>query len=129
MAGDVLLDTSVLIPLFRGERSIKERLKQAERVFLPAIVLGELYFGAEGSTRSAEQFEKVREFAGNCTPLACDSETARHYGRIKQGLRKRGRPIPENDLWIAAIAIQHALVLVSRDEHFQEVEGLRMERW
>lgn len=56
-------------------------------------------------------------------------ETALQYGRIKQRLRRRGRPIPENDLWIAATAIQHQLVLASRDDHFTEVEGLTGERW
>lgn len=90
MPGEFLLDTSVLIPLFRGERSVQERLEQAERVFLPAIVLGELHFGAEGSERPAEQREKVREFAGTCSPLVCDAETARQYGRIKQALLPPG---------------------------------------
>ncbi len=129
MPGEYLLDTSVIIPLFRGEPTVQERLKQAERVFLSAVVLGELHFGAEGSDRTEEQLDQIRAFAGTCTQLACDAETARHYGRIKQSLRRRGRPIPENDLWIAATAVQHELVLVTRDEHFHEVEGLATERW
>ena len=51
------------------------------------------------------------------------------YGKVKNGLRKKGRPIPENDIWIAAIAFQHDLTLVSRDEHFKEVENLKLEKW
>jgi len=129
MPGECLLDTSVIIPLFRGEPAIEERLAQAERVFLSAVVLGELHYGAEGSDRPAEQREEIRALARLSTPLACDAETARHYGRIKQSLRRRGRPIPENDLWIAATAVQHGLILVTRDEHFHEVEGLTTERW
>ncbi len=51
------------------------------------------------------------------------------YGEIKDRLRKKGRPIPENDIWIAAIAFQHDLILISRDEHFREVEDLKLEEW
>ncbi len=128
MPGEYLLDTSVIILLFRGEPIVQERLRQAERVFLSVVVLGELHFGAEGSARTAEQLDQIQAFAATCTQLACDAETARHYGRIKQSLRRRGRPIPENDLWIAATAVQHELVLVTRDEHFHEVEALTTER-
>lgn len=129
MPGEYLLDTSVIIPLFRGEPIVQERLEQAEHIFLSALVLGELHFGAEGADHPEEQVEKIRAFADVCTQLACDAETARHYGRIKQSLRRRGRPIPENDLWIAATAVQHQLILVTRDGHFHEVEGLTTERW
>lgn len=129
MAGEYLLDTSLIIPLFRGEARVQERLRDAERVFLSAIVLGELHFGAEGSNRPTQELEQIRAFAATSTVLPCDKETARYYGRIKQALRQRGRPIPENDLWIAANAVQHDLVLATRDEHFHEVDGLTTELW
>ncbi len=58
-----------------------------------------------------------------------DAQTARRYGQVKDSLRQKGRPLPENDLWIAALAEQHSLVLVSRDAHFAEVEGLECESW
>jgi len=61
--------------------------------------------------------------------LGCDAETARRYGEIKFGLQQKGRPISENDIWIAAIAVQHELTLASRDGHFAEVEGLQVEVW
>ena len=61
--------------------------------------------------------------------LACDASTARFYGEIKNRLRAQARPIPENDVWIAAIALQHGLVLATRDEHFAAVDGLACERW
>jgi len=61
--------------------------------------------------------------------LACDTETAREYGQIKNSLRAKGKPIPENDIWIAAIAIQYDLTLVTRDGHFTEIEGLATETW
>jgi tRNA(fMet)-specific endonuclease VapC len=129
MAGRYLLDTSVVIPLFRGEDPIQRRFDAAESIFLSSIVLGELHFGAEGSSRPAEQTEQIESLASLCRPLRCDGETARYYGRIKQDLRRRGRPIPENDLWIAATALQYGLVLVTRDAHFDEIKGLTTEHW
>ena len=68
-------------------------------------------------------------FATAVPVLACDGDTARYYGEIKAGLRARGRPIPENDIWIAAISRQHNLTLVSRDTHFGEVNNLIVETW
>jgi tRNA(fMet)-specific endonuclease VapC len=61
--------------------------------------------------------------------LACDLDTAREYGVIKNALREKGRLIPENDIWIAAIARQHDLTLVTRDEHFKEIKHLKVEMW
>jgi len=61
--------------------------------------------------------------------LICDIETATHYARIKNDLRLKGKPIPENDIWIAALALQHGLILATRDAHFGEVDGLTVVRW
>jgi tRNA(fMet)-specific endonuclease VapC len=61
--------------------------------------------------------------------LGCDAVTAQQYGRIKNDLRSKGRPIPENDIWIAAVAVQHGLTVVSRDDHFAEVTDLPREVW
>lgn len=129
MPGEYLLDTSVVVPLFRGEKSVEQKLDQVEQVFLSAIVLGELFYGAKGSDRSSEQVAQVEKFAKKFNQLGCDGTTARNYGWIKQMLRSRGRPIPENDLWIAATALQYKLVLATRDDHFKEVDGLATERW
>ena len=77
----------------------------------------------------SSNIETVNQFTGANRILSCDSTTAQHYGEIKNLLREKGRPIPENDIWIAAIANQHNLTLVSRDNHFDKVEGLSLERW
>jgi len=71
----------------------------------------------------------MNEFAESCSVLICDTETSRQYGEIKNLLRAKGRPIPENDIWIAAIAKQHELTLVSRDEHFKEIEDFLTLTW
>jgi len=120
MSGRFLLDTNIVIALFAGEVDIQEHLKQAEEVFVPSIVLGELYFGARKSGRIKENLARIDEFAFSSSVLGCDTDTAREYGAIKDMLRMKGRPIPENDVWIAAIARQYGLVLVSRDTHFDE---------
>jgi tRNA(fMet)-specific endonuclease VapC len=99
------------------------------RLFLPVIVVGELYYGAHKSSRVAENLVRTEEFSGSIAVLGCDETTAEEYGRIKAALKAKGRPIPDNDIWIAAIAKQHSLVLATRDQHFSEVEGLLTESW
>jgi len=72
---------------------------------------------------------RIDDFAARNIVLGCDIDTARRYGEVKDGLRQKGRPVPENDIWIAAIALLNDLTLVARDVHFREVEGLRVEAW
>ena len=129
MTGKLLLDTNIIIPLFAQDPTVLKHLQEAEEVFIPSIVLGELYFGASKSKRAKQNIARIDEFAINNTILGCDIETARHYGEIKTALGKKGRPIPENDIWIAAIALQHKLILITRDAHFEEVDNLRTESW
>jgi tRNA(fMet)-specific endonuclease VapC len=71
----------------------------------------------------------VERFAANQSIVPCDLSVAREYGRLKQSLRERGRPIPENDMWIAATAKCHDMVLVTRDRHFHEIEDLLTAAW
>ncbi|MFQ5851496.1 MAG: type II toxin-antitoxin system VapC family toxin [Candidatus Binatia bacterium] len=129
MNGRFLLDTNVVIALFAKDPSVKEHLEQAGEVFVPIIVLGELYFGARKSGQVRENLAQIDEFAASSAVLGCDTVTAREYGVVKSALREKGRSIPENDIWIAAIAQQYDLTLVSRDEHFGEVEHLKVEAW
>lgn len=98
-------------------------------MFIPAIVLGELYYGARKSGQAEKNLARIEEFVRGVAVLACNAGTAREYGLIKNQLRVKGRPIPENDIWIAAVARQRDLVLVSRDDHFAEVEDLKLEKW
>lgn len=129
MNGKYLLDTSVIIDLFGDDAAIRARLGQAPEIFVPSIAIGELSYGARKSARPQQNLAQVDEFVMNSIVLAADVETARHYGEIKTALRLKGRPLPENDIWIAAIASQHSLTLASRDAHFSAVENLRVETW
>ena len=118
-----------MIALFAEDPAVKQRVAEAAEVFASTIVLGELYYGARKSTRVESNLQTVDQFAlANRVP-GCDSITARHYGQIKNLLREKGRPIPENDVWIAATAKQHNLTVASRDNHFASIDELTNERW
>ncbi len=129
MSGRYLLDTNIIIALFAGEASIVNNLAQADEVFIPSIALGELHYGARKSGRSQKNLERIEEFVANNTIIECDASTARQYGDVKNRLRINGRPLPENDVWIAALALQYGLTLVTQDAHFQEVESLQTVSW
>ena len=129
MSGRFLLDTNIVIAIFAKEAKVQAHLVSATEVFVPAVVIGELYYGAYKSSRITENIAKINEFAGSNTVLVSDGATAQAYGQIKNALGAKGRPIPENDIWIAAIAMQYNLMLVTRDSHFGEVDGLLIETW
>jgi len=129
MSGRYLLDTNVIISLFANEATVQDNLAQADEVFVPSVVIGELCFGAHKSVRAKENLARIDEFASNTVVLGCDIETARHYGEIKNALRLKGHPLPENDIWIAAVAFQHDLTLVTRDTHFDDIENLEVAVW
>jgi len=127
--GKYLLDTNIIISIFAKDPQIHNRLANAEEVFVPCVVIGELYFGAYKSLKIEENLARIDEFAINNTVLACDTDTAKRYGDIKNRLKEKGQPIPENDIWIAAIAQQYAITLVTKDTHFDLVENLKVEVW
>lgn len=129
MPGRFVLDTSVIIPLFAGDAEVARKLGAAEEVFVPSVALGELFYGARKSSRSAANLSQAEAFAASVTVLGCDLDTARHYGEIKNVLRAMGRPLPENDVWIAAVARQHGLTLATRDAHFEQIGGLDLASW
>ncbi|MDJ0678259.1 MAG: type II toxin-antitoxin system VapC family toxin [Xenococcaceae cyanobacterium MO_167.B52] len=127
--GKYLLDTNIIIALFADEANIKTHLAKTEEVFIPSIAVGELYYGANKSQRVTENLAKIENFVLNNVILSCDAQTSRYYGEVKNSLRIKGRPLPENDIWIAAITIQYDLILVTRDAHFNEVKSLKVVNW
>jgi tRNA(fMet)-specific endonuclease VapC len=127
--GRFLLDTNILIALFASDRTVLRAIRSAHAVYVPVVALGELYYGARKSGRATHNLERVSALAGSAPVLACDATTAERYGELKAALRARGPPIPENDLWVAAIARQHHLTLATRDLHFSTVDGLTVDRW
>lgn len=126
---DYLLDTNIIVAFFNGEAALIEKVKPLSSVQLPYVVLGELYYGAFKSAKKQENIQRIRSFLSLCTLLKADEETSYCYGNIRDDLRQKGKPIPENDIWIAAIARQYQLTLVTRDKHFNEVSGIEIEFW
>jgi tRNA(fMet)-specific endonuclease VapC len=125
--GELLLDSNVAIALFRHDAGVQQALWAAQRIFIPVIVVGELFAGALKAGQAQQERARIKALLASGQVLDCDVETAEHYAQVKDELRRRGRPIPENDVWIAALARQHGLTLASRDGHFDEVGGLRRE--
>ena len=130
MAGNrILLDTNIVTALFKGEEGIATKIDQAAEVFIPVIVVGELEYGALHSQQIIKNKNAINDLVNAYPVLDIDTDTAYFYGQVKAALRKQGTPIPENDVWIAAIAIKHNLTLVTRDKHFQQVHGITLEEW
>lgn len=125
-----LFDTNIIIGLFANEPSIVEKIKSVtSSILIPSIVLGELFYGAEQSSKKEENKKRIDELAKASLIVECDLHTARHYGKIKSQLKIKGSPVPENDIWIAALAQQHQATLVTRDKHFNSIEELFIESW
>lgn len=99
MPGKVLLDTNVIIAFFSGEKAVSKRFMESE-VFVSSTVLGELYYGARKSAHAGANLARTEEFAAAVKVLSCDAQTAQLYGEIRDRFRLKGRPIPENDIWI-----------------------------
>ena len=129
MSGKYLLDTNIVIALFSKDMGVIGELEKGGEIFIPSVVIGELYYGAEKSLKREENKAVIKKFISDNIILSCTKETAVYYGEVKNSLRKKGRPIPENDIWISALAIQHKLILVTRDIHFKDVNGLKIVSW
>ena len=127
--GKFLLDTNVIIALLAGDEAVLSNVTQAQEVFVPVTALGELFFGAAKSGRPAENRATIERFAVGRVILACDLGIAREYGELKRRLKEKGRPIPENDIWIAATAKRYGMILVTRDAHFAVIEDLQTTDW
>jgi tRNA(fMet)-specific endonuclease VapC len=119
----VLLDTSAYSALLRGHQLVLEVLRRAETVAVPAVVLGELHSGFRAGNRWAENTAQLAQFLSkpSVRVLNVTEETALRYAEVDVYLRKKGRPIPRNDVWIAAVALEHGLQLLTLDVHFREI--------
>jgi tRNA(fMet)-specific endonuclease VapC len=127
--GRYLLDTNIVIALFAGDKAVEAKVRNTADVALAPPIIGELYFGAQKSGKVTENLQRINMLIEEHILFSCDLETAQWYGIIKDRLRRKGTPIPNNDIWIAALAMQHDLTLVTRDSHFDEIESLQTERW
>jgi tRNA(fMet)-specific endonuclease VapC len=119
----VALDTSVAIAVLAGQAGTL--LSQSrEEILLPVSVIGELRYGALNSRRSAENLVEVERLVSRCRVLHIAAATAAVYARLRLRRKENGKPIPKNDLWIAALSVEHQVPLVTLDRHFDVIEQL-----
>ncbi len=125
----ILLDSTVVIHHFRQNNTITQKLFACELLYLPSVVLGELYHGAYKSTQSPKNLKLLADFLLFPTVLPVDTATANYYGQIKATLAKAGTLIPENDIWIAALAKEYQLPIATCDHHFNLVADVTVLQW
>ncbi len=119
----VAIDTNRYVDLCKGASETVSLLEQAEAIMVPFVVLGELRAGFAHGRRQAENERALRRFLlkEGVRVLFADDQTTHHYAAVFRQLRKQGTPIPTNDMWLAALSLQHNLVLHARDKHFDRL--------
>jgi tRNA(fMet)-specific endonuclease VapC len=122
----IALDTNAAIALLGGDATASAAIKDFQLLCLPVQVIGELQYGAINSARPKENLQAIAGLLSRATVLVADQATATMYAEIRAALKSAGRPIPENDVWIAASCVQHSLPLATRDAHFRNVRAIQL---
>lgn len=125
----MILDTNALSAFVDGEPGISEVLRRQARAAIPVIVLGEFRYGIAQSKHRSTYEAWLESQLAHFEILPVTEETAVAYAALRVALKRSGRPIPANDAWIAALALQHRLTVLSRDSHFDAVADLERESW
>jgi tRNA(fMet)-specific endonuclease VapC len=122
----IALDTNRVTDLFRGDVELAEQLATCDEVWIPLIVLGEIKAGFHGGTQQRRNEVLLNRLLAKPTVgvLLPSQETAEHYARLFVQLKRAGTPVPDNDLWIAALVLEHNLPLATRDQHFEQIPQL-----
>ena len=125
----MILDTNALSAFVDGNPAVGELLSHQERAAIPVILLGEFRYGIT-SSRYRESYERwLDSHLAEFEVLSISADTAVAYAAIRVALKRAGKPIPANDTWIAALAVEHRLPVLSNDAHFDVVPGLRRVSW
>jgi predicted nucleic acid-binding protein len=125
----MILDTNALSAFVDGDPGVGNVLRVQVRAAIPVIVLGEFRYGIAQSRKRASYEAWLDSNLSHFDVLAVTEETAISYSELRTALKRSGRPIPANDAWIASLALQHRLPVLSRDEHFDAVPGLDRTSW
>ena len=125
----MILDTNALSAFIDGDRAIGERLAGQHQVSIPVIVLGEFRHGIASSRHRATYEAWLDEHLADFDVLDVSAATAVVYSTVRVALRRKGQPIPANDAWISALALEHGLPVLTRDSHFDMVPGLKRVGW
>ena len=125
----MILDTNALSAFVDGDPSVGNILRQQSRASIPVIVLGEFRYGIALSRHRAAYEQWLESHLWNFDVLMVNEETGNSYAALRAALKQKGQPIPANDAWIAALAIQHQLPVLSRDQHFDAVPHISRQSW
>jgi tRNA(fMet)-specific endonuclease VapC len=125
----VILDTNAFSAMAEGEPGLEPVLRKATQVGIPVIVLGEYRFGIAQSRNRTHYEQWMSEYLPGFRILDIDEQTAHHYAEVRVELKKDGKPIPSNDVWIAALCRQHSLPVLSRDRHLDAVAAITRLTW
>jgi tRNA(fMet)-specific endonuclease VapC len=125
----LILDTNALSAFVDGDPSVGEILRHQSRASIPVIVLGEFRYGIALSRHRAAYEQWLESHLGHFEILMVNEETAHSYAALRVALKQKRQPIPANDAWIAALAMQHRLPVLSRDQHFDAVPHISRQSW
>ena len=128
MSGSYMLDTNIIIAFYDKDPNVLKKIEEG-KIYVPSIAIGELWFGAEKSRKKSSNRKQIEALVDQVTVLPVTEETSKHYGIIKNHIKQKGKPIPENDIWIAAVAREYDVVLVTRDQHFSNIDLIKTEAW
>ncbi len=122
----ILIDTNAYAAFKRGDPSVLEIFQHAETLAISPVVLGELLGGFECGNKIKKNLDELQQFlqSSRIRVFSITSDTAKFYSQIYSSLRNKGQPIPSNDMWIAAQALENGCVLCTFDKHFKVIEGL-----
>ncbi len=127
--GKLALDTNAVIAYREGISEVCKLVEEADVIILPVTVIGELLYGALNSTKTMNNEKFVHEFAGYSLVMQIYESVAARYAKVRFDLKRRGNPIPDNDIWIAAACLNLKVPILSRDDHFKLVPGLNVISW
>lgn len=125
----MILDTNALSAFIEGDQAVGQQLAGQTAAAIPVIALGEFRYAVAGSRHRVKYEAWLDEHLRDFEILAVTDATAAVYARLRVALKRSGRPIPANDAWIAALALEHRRPVLTRDEHFDSVPGLRRVGW
>ena len=127
--GKLALDTNAVIAYREGVPEVCSLIDNADVIILPVIVVGELLYGAFNSTKTKNNEKFVHKFIEYSLVMQIDESVAARYARVRFDLKRQGNPIPENDIWIAAVCLVLEVPILSQDDHFTRVPGLQVISW
>lgn len=123
---EIALDTNAAVDLLNGKSEVIQLIQSYEIICLPVIVCGELLFGAKNSGKRKKNEKKYQDFISSCIILDTNELIADAYAEIRLELKRKGKPIPENDIWISAICKVNNMALMTHDKHFVYIEKLKL---